>query len=184
MPRLHITYKDMNPVRERQGVEQMTREIRIIGQLAGLALLLGLGACASPRADAALYAQNALLGMPKQSMLSCAGVPDKTAVIDNLEYATYVSRQTQTRSYATTSVMGGGPGWWGGGLTVPLYDTSTDTSSCQTTFVLTNGVVTGITYGGDTSGGVQRLNQCYYIVENCLKIAPPPPAGTRPLPPG
>ena len=162
----------------------MTRKTRITAQLSGLALLLALGACASPRADAALYAQNALIGMPKQTLLACAGVPDKTAVVENLEYATYVSRQTQMRSYATTSVMGGGPGWWGGGLTVPLYDTTADTLSCQTTFILKDGAVTGITYGGDTNGGVQRLNQCYYTVENCLKIAPPVPGMPAPPPPG
>ena len=42
----------------------------------------------------------------------------------------------------------------------------------------------GITYGGDTNGGVQRLNQCYYTVENCLKIAPPVPGVPAPPPPG
>jgi hypothetical protein len=153
------------------------------GLALGLALLVG--ACENPKADAALYARNALVGMPKKTLLSCAGVPDKAATVDNVEYFTYASRQTKVRSYPTAGFWGG-PGWWGGGFSTPLYDTYADTASCQTTFVLRNGSVAGINYGGESDAGVSRLNQCYHIVENCLSLVPPPPQpgapGATPVP--
>ena len=152
------------------------------GWQAGLALAAAaaafLGGCANPRADAALYARTALVGMPKKTLLSCAGVPDKTAAVDNLEYFTYASRQTQVRSYPTGGFWGGS-GWWGGGMSAPLYDTYADTASCETTFVLRNDQVQSITYGGASQAGVERLNQCYHVVENCLALVPPPPAPPR-----
>src|SRR3954454_22104349 len=55
---------------------------------------VALASCANPRADEALFAQQAFIGMPKQTLLSCAGVPERSTTVDNLEYFTYTSNRT------------------------------------------------------------------------------------------
>ncbi len=145
--------------------------------MAGLA-----AACANPAADQAMYAQNALIGMPKQTLLSCAGVPERQATAGNLEYFTY--RSGRLVSYPGWGGYGGywgpGPYGYGYGYGWPSDVTSVD---CQATFTLRNGVVERVVYGG-SSGGTSRLGQCYAIVQNCLALVsqqtPPAPRGPAP----
>lgn len=146
-------------------------------------LMAGLAAaCANPAADQAMYAQNALIGMPKQTLLSCAGVPERQATAGNLEYFTY--RSGRLISYPGWGGYGGywgpGPYGYGYGYGWPSDVTSVD---CQATFTLRNGVVERVVYGG-SSGGTSRLGQCYAIVQNCLALVPQqtPPAPRGPAP--
>src|SRR3546814_18458621 len=71
----------IDPVRDDHdlGVRPMIRPIRILGMAPLATIVAVLAACANPRADPAAYAQNALIGMPEDALLSCAGVPDRTA---------------------------------------------------------------------------------------------------------
>jgi len=141
------------------------------------AALLGLAACANPRADQALYAQQAFIGMPKQTLLSCAGVPERQANMDNLEYYTYSSERISTRHVPTPGYWGHwGPrpwspwyGWSGWGW--PATSPEIESQSCEATFTLKNGTVQRVVYGG-ADGGRGRLGQCYTIVENCLALIP------------
>lgn len=154
---------------------------RYLGAVAGLGLL---AACANPAADGALHAQSVLLGMPKAVLLSCAGVPERQAAMDNLEFFTYRSG----RILATP----GAPGLWGGrwgpgaayGFGYPLYDADLHATTCEATFTLRNGTVERLVYGG-TPGGAGTLGQCYHIVANCLVQVPRgvPQPGPRPAAP-
>lgn len=146
-----------------------------IRAMVGAAALLGLAGCANPQADQALYAQQAFVGMPKQTLLSCAGVPSRSATVDNVEYFTYSSERI-----VTTPGMGGfsaGYGYyrpwspWYGGWGYRDYP-ETETRDCQATFTLKDGVVQRIVYGGASQGPSARLGQCYRIVENCLALIP------------
>ncbi len=144
-----------------------------------------LAACANPAADQALFAQSALVGMPKSTLLSCAGVPDRQAVVDNREYFTY--RSARLVSYPSPAVGFYGGGWgphFGYGLGWPAYGAEVASFDCDATFSLRNGSVERVVYGG-SSGGATRLGQCYAIVQNCLAQVPstqipstqaPPPA--------
>lgn len=153
----------------------------------GLAVA-GLSACANPQADQALYAQQAFVGMPKQTLLSCAGVPDRQAVMDNLEYYTYNSQRiTSTTTPSPRFGLGYGHGfgyhpWYGyGGFGWP-ETTEIESRDCQATFTLKNGTVQQLVYGGASDGPSGRLGQCYRIVENCLALIPQqaqPAAATR-----
>ena len=141
------------------------------GVLRPMAALALLTACANPAADQALYAQNALVGMPKATLLSCAGVPDGQAAVSNQEFFTYRSgRITSTPS--TVGLWGGrwGPGF-GYGAGFPLYDADIRSTSCEATFTLRNGAVERVVYGGAPGGG-STLGQCYYVVQNCLALVP------------
>lgn len=157
-------------------------------QSAGLALVAGLAlaGCANPQADQALYAQRAFVGMPKQVLLSCAGVPDREARVDNIEYYTYNSE----RVTSTPSMHGGwgGPGWGPYGWHRPWwgfdypYANDIETRSCKATFTLRDGVVEKVVYGGATEAGSARLGQCYTIVQNCLGTVPGAGPGSGPQP--
>src|SRR3954454_19673290 len=90
---------------------------------------VALASCANPRADEALFAQQAFIGMPKQTLLSCAGVPERSTAIDNLEYYTYTSNRTVAyeRYYAFMGPYLGPRGYDGYGYPfyggdVPAYD--------------------------------------------------------------
>ncbi len=139
-----------------------------------------LTACANPMADQALFAQSALVGMPKATLLSCAGVPDRQAAVDNREFFTY--RSARVVSYPSPSVGVYGGGWgphYGYGLGYPAYGSEIASFDCDATFSLRNGVVERIVYGG-TSGGAARLGQCYAIVQNCLALLSPAPTPASP----
>jgi len=157
----------------------MTSRGATAGRWAALALVgAGLAACANPRADQALFAQQAFVGMPKQTLLSCAGVPERQATVDNLTYYTYTSERITTTPAPAFGHgpwwdpwYGWGPGWGGYG--------DVESRSCQATFTLENDVVRQVVYNSASDGPSGRLGQCYQIVENCLALIPQQTAVVR-----
>lgn len=152
------------------------------GTLRAVAVLGLLAACANPAADQALYAQSALIGMPKTTLLSCAGVPDRQAAVDNREFYTYNSGRIVSYPSPSFGLYGGGWGpryGYGAGYWPGYAGSDIASIDCDATFTLRNGVVERIVYGG-ASGGSTRLGQCYAIVQNCLALAPPMPAPKQP----
>lgn len=138
-----------------------------------LAATGALGGCANPAADEALAAQTALVGMPKETLLSCAGVPERQASVDNREFFTY--RSSRIVSYPSPPPLGYYGGWsrpyYGYGAGWPSYGYEVNSFDCEATFSLRNGVVERVVYGGATSGSAQ-LGQCYAIVQNCMALVP------------
>src|SRR5690348_5757556 len=134
-----------------------------------------LAGCANEHAEQAARAQTGLIGLPKQTLLSCAGVPDRTASVVANEYYTYVVQGT---SYGfggpTTSIgIGGGSssGVGGGiGFGFPLGGGGGVSASCEATFTLRNGAVAALAYTGGPGNPA-----CYPVVRNCLSLVPPPP---------
>ena len=150
-----------------------------------------LASCANPNADRAADARQVLVGMPKETLLSCAGVPERSTAVDNLEYFTYTSNRTVAyQSYAPYM----GPGrFYGYGYGYPYYGGYVPTYdlrnfSCQATFTLRNGVVERLVYGGPEGTGPSQLAQCQTIIETCLALVPqqtptassPAPSSTAP----
>lgn len=155
---------------------KFTSKTTIRGLIAAGALL-GLSACANPQADQAAYAQQAFVGMPKQFLLTCAGVPTRSASVDNVDYYTYTSERLVTTPGAGPR-FGVGFGhyrpwspWYGWGVGFDDYP-ETETRDCQATFTLKDGVVQRIVYNSASDGQAARLGQCYRIVENCLAMVP------------
>lgn len=143
----------------------------------GLAILAALtvSGCANRQADQALYAQDAFIGMPVQTLLACAGVPDQRASVDNLDFFTYTSERVTTSPVSTGFGFGRRSPWsgwgWGWGLETGVYG-DTETRSCKATFTLKDGKVTQLVYGGSTGEAAGRLPQCYTVVQNCLALIP------------
>ncbi|MCP1612465.1 hypothetical protein J2848_004156 [Azospirillum lipoferum] len=150
---------------------------RMAGRALGIVALTAtgvLGGCANPAADEALVAQTALVGMPKETLLSCAGVPERQASVDNRDFYTY--RSSRIVSYPSPPPLGYyGGGWgrpyYGYGAGWPSYGYEVNSFDCEATFSLRNGVVERVVYGGAT-GGSARLGQCYAIVQNCMALIP------------
>ncbi len=140
-----------------------------------LALVLGgagaaLGGCANPRADAAIHAQNDLIGMRRADLVSCAGVPTGVlATGPTEEVLTYESRQAAAYGTGASVGFGGYGGNFGYGLGFPVGPSYVEeTRSCRATFTLRNNVVTRVVYGGPGNDYGDRLAQCYQIIENCV----------------
>lgn len=135
-----------------------------------LGLTLALAACSSASNERALQAQQALVGMPKAQLLSCAGVPDRSRVEASAEYFTYENERVYGGSGATVGVFGGS-GHVGTGLSVPLA-TQLQSEYCEATFTLVDGRVVELTYNTSRGG---RYAECASIVETCLVSANVPP---------
>jgi hypothetical protein len=153
---------------------------RVSRKRAGLFLILVAGAltsCADPNADRAADARQVLVGMPKETLLSCAGVPQRTAQVDNSEFLTYTSSDYSGGGPTTSFGVAGGSGGSGVGIGLgfPLYGGGYS-SSCEANFTVRNGVVQQLNYTG-SSGASASLGQCYRIVQNCLALVP---QATRP----
>jgi hypothetical protein len=109
-----------------------------------LIILFTVGGCShARRADRAELAQRAkmeLVGLSKTELLTCAGVPLRSAIEDEQEFMSY----------------GGSSYGWG--------------NSCVVTFVLKDGAVKTISYSGRTGRRSQNGEQCAYTVANCLAM--------------
>ncbi|MDD3445413.1 MAG: hypothetical protein PHS60_08380 [Zavarzinia sp.] len=153
--------------------------IATAGRVLPVVMLLaaGLAGCASPRADAALEAQNSLIGMPKTKLLSCAGAPAASAQSGpNEEVLTYESRRITGYGGGPSFGVGvfGGSGNVGYAMGFPVFGTPyvEDVDNCRASFTLRDGIVVRVVYGGSDGRTTRRLEQCYQIIENCLQ----PPA--------
>lgn len=130
---------------------------------------IGLAGCANPRSEQAVIARTALIGMPEEVLLSCAGVPDRSRSEGYRDYFTYMSERLYSTPRASFGVFGGS-GHFGTGIGIP-YGMNVHSDMCEATFTLENGIVSDITY--NTVPGIgSRYGQCYYIVQNCLGGAP------------
>lgn len=129
--------------------------------------------CADTGADAALAAQSALVGMPKDTLLGCAGVPQRQAVSGPLQYLTY--QAGSVTYYPPQPPIGypwGGFGWGRRGLDYDPWDYyppvpgDVQDNRCQATFTLKDNAVEQLVYRASS------LGSCAPIVQNCLALVP------------
>ncbi len=126
-----------------------------------------LAACATgPDPQVAQRARVEMVGMPKERLLACAGVPERQATANGKEYYTYVQRPSYAASPGTSLGIGGFGGSSSGvgvglGLGFPLF--TDGGGGCEATFVLGGGVVEQVSYPASAT-----LSACTPIVQNCL----------------
>ncbi|MBP2316740.1 hypothetical protein [Azospirillum soli] len=136
--------------------------------LIAAAALLGMTACADPANDTALAAQSALVGMPKGTLLSCAGVPERQTASGKLEYFTY--QAGSVTYYAPSPPIG--YGWSRRALDYdpwdyyPPFPGDVVDQRCEATFTLAGGVVERLVYRASSA------RACVAIVQNCLALVP------------
>ncbi len=146
------------------------RQRRGLFRAIGLAITMTLCACSSASHERALAAQQALIGMPKAQLLSCAGVPDRSRDESLAEFFTYENERIYGGSGATVGVFGSS-GHVGTGLSVPLA-TQLQSEYCEATFTLIDGRVAELVYNTSRGG---RYSECARIIETCLNSVTGPP---------
>ncbi len=128
-----------------------------------------LCACASPQSERAQLAQQALIGMPKAQLLSCAGVPDRSRTEASAEFFTYESNRLYGRGGSTVGVFADS-GRVGTGLSVPLA-TEVQSEICEATFTLEEGRVAALVYNTNRAG---RYGECVRMIDSCLAFVAQP----------
>jgi hypothetical protein len=136
---------------------------------AGLLLALtALTGCANPRSEAAHVAPAALVGMPKENLYACAGIPDRTDTMAGAERLTYIRRSTVTQVERDYDEFGPPLGMGGYRMIRPRTSVWHQNYQCEAIFTLRDGRVERIEYGAG-----RDLETCGTIVENCV----PPTVG-------
>ena len=142
--------------------------VRGVGLCLGVSAVL-LAACATgPGAEVAQRAQIELIGMPRDQLFACAGVPERQASAGGRDYYTYVARPAA--AYSPSSSIGIGAGSFGGGGGVGLglgfgVPVGGGSAGCEATVVLgRSGAVEQVSYPAGAP-----LSACAPIVENCLR---------------
>src|ERR1043166_6244050 len=115
----------------------------------GLAVAAGgLTGCAIERAQLAHDAQSRMVGLTKEQVLSCMGVPAAKAA----EGATEVRPYNSGNAYTTGS---------GFGISSRRY--------CTVNVGMSGGRVSRINYSGPTGALLSAGEQCAYPVQNCTR---------------
>lgn len=139
-----------------------------------------LTACTSLSVTESERAQIDLLGLSKSKLMTCAGIPDKTATTDDgSEYLAYDNEKTvqvpmaypshgfypSVGFYNRRGSFNNSFVYYGGS------NSREETRSCTATFKMQQGKVVALNYTKNDSGSL-GMNQCYQIVKNCLPELP------------
>jgi hypothetical protein len=113
------------------------------------------------RAGDAAAARRKMVGMGKEQVLACMGVPGKRAQ----------AGATEVWSYTSTNGLGEA-----GGLSqrfkqygMTLGESAHERYFCTVNIVMTNGVVSVVHYNGPRGGSFDPDEQCGYAVEHCAE---------------
>ncbi|MCG8492314.1 MAG: hypothetical protein MI743_11915 [Sneathiellales bacterium] len=139
-----------------------------------LSSTLFLAGCTNTAFEESERARDELVGLGKTELLSCAGVPERTARLsEEVEFLSYTSEKVAQlpadtyppgfypsygfgryhRGYRSTFIFHGG--------------TRSEIRRCTATFKLENDKVTSLTYHQNDQNGF-AISQCYQIIHQCL----------------
>ena len=134
----------------------IVRLSRVFLLLFSVILVSSLSGCKYNRVKTAQAAKTELIGMSKTELLSCAGVPDKTARSNGVEFLSY--RSGGETSYSANTIYG--------------YNATTFINSnykfCDIKITIEDDRVQSIKYSGNTGGLFTPGEQCGYVLENCI----------------
>lgn len=139
-----------------------------------LSSTLFLTGCTNVAFEESERAREELIGLSKTNLLSCAGVPERTAnPSENIEFLSYTSEKV-AHLPADTYPPGFYPSYGFGRYhrgyrSTFIFHTGTKSEirRCTATFKLEGGRVTSLTYHQNDQNGF-AISQCYQIVRQCL----------------
>ena|ERR1035437_11017240 len=134
-----------------------------------LAAMCGLivSSCAVMRAKEANEAQVTMVGMSKEQILACMGVPATKAVEGATEVWSYNSGNGQTVGFGSSSAsVSGGRGYASG---YGFSSMVTQQRFCTVNVTMLNGRVDRINYVGPTGGLITQGEQCAFAIDNCVR---------------
>jgi hypothetical protein len=114
-----------------------------------------LAGCAIQRAQTAATAQNQMIGLSKEQVLTCMGPPMNKAAEGSTEVWSYGSGNGRT-----DVAMAGGRGWVSG---------SASERFCTVNVTMASGLVSRINYVGPTGGLLTPGEQCAFALQNCVQ---------------
>jgi hypothetical protein len=130
--------------------------MKTIVAVIGATTLVLLAGCAVQRAETARNAQVQMIGLPKERVLACMGVPANKMEVGATEVWAYNSGNGQTEGSVFAS---GGNGFASGfGVTTQRFCNS---------IVMTKDSVSAVNYSGPTGGLLTAGEQCAFAVQNC-----------------
>jgi hypothetical protein len=112
------------------------------------------------RSDIAKAAKTELIGMTKENLLSCAGVPNGSYVSNGTEFLSYRSGGSTSHSAYTTPGIGG---------YAPRTYISSRNRYCDINITLKNNIVRKVNYSGKTGAALSRDSECAYVLERCVR---------------
>lgn len=134
---------------------------------AAIACALVVSGCAVMRAKEANQAQATMVGMTKEQVLACMGVPAGKAVEGATEVWSYNSGNGQTVGFGSSSAsVSGGPGYANG---YGFSSMVTERRFCTVNVTMMNGHVERLNYVGPTGGLITQGEQCAFAIENCIQ---------------
>ncbi len=125
----------------------------VLGTVA-LAIITG---CAVQRAETAQNAQAQMVGLSKEIVLACMGVPANKMVVGTTEVWAYNSGNGRTEG--SVFATGGNGVASGFGVTTHRF--------CNVNIVMTKDIVSAVNYSGPTGGLLTAGEQCAFAVQNC-----------------
>ena len=134
-----------------------------------LAAMCGLivASCAVMRAKEANDAQVTMVGLSKEQILACMGVPAAKAVEGATEVWSYNSGNGQTVGFGSSSAsVSGGRGYASG---YGFSSMVTQQRFCTVNVTMLNGRVDRINYVGPTGGLITQGEQCAFAIDNCVR---------------
>lgn len=140
-----------------------------------VACLLTITGCAAERAIVASDAKSKMVGLSKEQVLACMGIPASKAMEGGTEVWGYNSGgATQSVGVTTASgsatAMGTGRMVTASGSSTGIGFGSTQELYCVVSVVMVGGKVSQVNYSGPTGAGLLTGGeQCAYAVRNCAR---------------
>ena len=118
-----------------------------------------LGGCGEfQRADDAGHAKSDMIGLGKEKVLACMGIPKHKQTVGSTEVWAYDSTDHSSSTIGDAPKSAAGTAWY----------SMSEKSSCTVSVVMTNDRVSAVHYNGATGGLLAPDEQCGYAVANCV----------------
>jgi hypothetical protein len=134
-----------------------------------------VGCAAQQRAQVAHEAQDKMIGLRKEQVLACMGVPANKAAEGTTDVWSYNSGNGMVVGSAfgnstTNASVNGGTGFATGQANTLSSGVGVSSRRfCTVDVVMTGGVVTRVNYTGPTGGLLTSGEQCAFAVQNCVQ---------------
>jgi hypothetical protein len=150
---MHLSFRSHNV-----GLVVSFRSLRFCFSIYCVALLLS-GCGSFQRSTDATNAKSDMLGLRKDQVLACMGIPKRKAHDGTIDVWEYASSDEQTSSSGITQKFGTG---------TYLGDSTKQKSSCTVSIVMTSDRVSAVHYNGPSGGLLTPNEECGYAVANCV----------------
>ena len=129
------------------------------------ALLFFLTGCAMQRAADAQEAQQKMIGLSKEQIFACMGIPKRKASEGDTEIWSYKSTNgwSEKTTKSTSATFSGAIE-----SALTFGDETKEKRFCTVQVVFRQGRVSALNYNGPTGGFLTEDEQCSYAIRNCL----------------